>query len=536
MSSQSSFLSDASSASVSSLPSGPAGSGSGSSQIPGNGGGTGSIPSSPSENDEEYRRQLDRRRAASMAMERKRRLTGGLDDASRRRSLTVSGSDQGSSSRMDLQHRPLPPPPPQTSEEDAARGSSRATAIDLSSSPDTSSRQAMGAWPRTRRENDYMDYILPRWQPDDEVDNCPICGTHFSFWYRKHHCRKCGRVVCSSCSPHRITIPRQFIVRPPDPNRRPASMFIPPSTAFAQVVDLTVDGAQQSTPSGEDQLAFNPGLGGGEEVRLCNPCVPDPNPDPPPGYGAVRSGSTASQSLHRPHHSMSAAADREARRRRYGMLSQSEDSSASGLASYGGLGYTQGRYRALSYSDNHDSPPPVYASPRTFTGQASQFLGSFGSRPYPVHQRDSSQDEFASSSTGLRPRRSSRAYRPRVDERDICPICNHILPPRGPDGSEEAREAHVRTCIEGHGRTGRSPPHSGSPSSQPPHPMRMLAFIATEKDCVGHDGVPQECTICMEEYEVGQQLARLECLCKFHKSCIVEWFGRKKECPVHKSG
>lgn len=97
-------------------------------------------------------------------------------------------------------------------------------------------------------------------------------------------------------------------------------MFIPPSTAFAQVVDLTVDGAQQSTPSGEDQLAFNPGLGGGEEVRLCNPCVPDPNPDPPPGYGAVRSGSTASQSLHRPHHSMSAAADREARRRRYGML------------------------------------------------------------------------------------------------------------------------------------------------------------------------------------------------------------------------
>ena len=64
--------------------------------------------------------------------------------------------------------------------------------------------------------------------------------------------------------------------------------------------------------------------------------------------------------------------------------------------------------------------------------------------------------------------------------------------------------------------------------------MRMLSFKATEKDCVNEDGSPQECTICMEEYEVGVALARLECLCKFHKSCIVEWFERKKECPVHK--
>lgn len=321
MSSQSSSLSGASSASVNSLASGPAGSGSGASRIQGNGG-TGSIRSSHSEHDEEYWRQLDQRRAASIAMERKRRLTGGLDDPPRSQPLTVGGSDPGSSSssrRLDLQHRPLPPPP-RTSEEDAAPGSSRATAIDILSSPAAPSQQSNTAWPRTRRENDYLDYILPRWQPDDEATQCPICGTHFSFWFRKHHCRKCGRVVCSSCSPHRITIPRQFIVRPQDPNRRPVSMFVPPSTAFSQVVDLTVDGAQQSAPSSEDPLAFNPALGGGEEVRLCNPCVPDPNPDPPPAYTAVRSGASANQPVHRAHHSLSAASDREARRRRYGML------------------------------------------------------------------------------------------------------------------------------------------------------------------------------------------------------------------------
>jgi hypothetical protein len=62
----------------------------------------------------------------------------------------------------------------------------------------------------------------------------------------------------------------------------------------------------------------------------------------------------------------------------------------------------------------------------------------------------------------------------------------------------------------------------------------MLPFVATEKDCLGEDGQVAECTICMEDYEVGQTLARLECLCKFHKHCIVDWFERKMECPVHK--
>lgn len=77
-------------------------------------------------------------------------------------------------------------------------------------------------------------------------------------------------------------------------------------------------------------------------------------------------------------------------------------------------------------------------------------------------------------------------------------------------------------------------PQSGSPAASSPVPVRLVVFKATEKDCVGQDGGLQECTICMEEYEVGQSLVRLECLCKFHKRCIVEWFERKKECPVHK--
>ncbi len=120
---------------------------------------------------------------------------------------------------------------------------------------------------------------LPRWQPDSEVTYCPICGTQFSIFVRKHHCRyvtpqglgtggqrltptcsKCGRVVCNACSPHRITIPHQYIVRPPGAPR-----------PLAQGPSLPL----------LDSQGWYPEFGGGERVRLCNPCVPDPNTAPP---------------------------------------------------------------------------------------------------------------------------------------------------------------------------------------------------------------------------------------------------------------
>lgn len=145
---------------------------------------------------------------------------------------------------------------------------------------------------------------------------------------------------------------------------------------------------------------------------------------------------------------------------------------------------------------------------------------------------------------------SPAVHRPRINEDDICPICRRALPPRGPDGDETAREAHIIDCINS-----RDPSHHAEPSnaaaavrlagpgseatssSQHPHPQRlnMLTFTANEKDCVSQeDGQVQECSICMVEYDVGDELVRLECLCKFHRMCILQWVERKAECPVHK--
>uniref|UniRef100_A0A915LRD9 RING-type E3 ubiquitin transferase n=3 Tax=Meloidogyne TaxID=189290 RepID=A0A915LRD9_MELJA len=42
-----------------------------------------------------------------------------------------------------------------------------------------------------------------------------------------------------------------------------------------------------------------------------------------------------------------------------------------------------------------------------------------------------------------------------------------------------------------------------------------------------------ECPICLEDMDSGNLIARLPCLCIFHKSCIDEWFLRKNTCPCH---
>ncbi|XP_039601515.1 uncharacterized protein LOC120523884 [Polypterus senegalus] len=42
-----------------------------------------------------------------------------------------------------------------------------------------------------------------------------------------------------------------------------------------------------------------------------------------------------------------------------------------------------------------------------------------------------------------------------------------------------------------------------------------------------------ECSICLEELEKGDTIARLACLCVYHKRCIEDWCKVKPSCPEH---
>lgn len=49
----------------------------------------------------------------------------------------------------------------------------------------------------------------PRWQPDSEAKVCPLphCGKEFGFFESRHHCRRCGLVVCGTCSRASMMLP-----------------------------------------------------------------------------------------------------------------------------------------------------------------------------------------------------------------------------------------------------------------------------------------------------------------------------------------
>lgn len=364
--------------------------------------------------------------------------------------------------------------------------------------PQLEQQQAAMTVPRRRAP---ADINLPHWQPDAEVMHCPICRTQFTMFVRKHHCRKCGRVVCASCSPHRITIPYQYIVRPPG--------------------DTTL--LRSSGFWGEESgIADFSSLGGGERVRLCNPCVPDPNITPPANVSQF-----SLRSLHQ--------------RSRSGAAGPS-----SGYASFGGLGQTEDvnhRMRSATVSSNF--------SRQSHHGQsylASQYPGyhqwvppqsSFASssRHPQAHYISGRYEEFASAG----PSSSSAIHNrplppsPQIAEEDECPVCHDELPSRTLPNFESLREDHINGCVTAHS-TYSAPPTPGQPGTHgtpPPRAVRrtgMFPYAATEKDCVDS----AECSICFEEYRVGDPMARLECLCRFHRPCILLWFkSHPGRCPVH---
>ena len=65
----------------------------------------------------------------------------------------------------------------------------------------------------------------PRWVPFDEAPpSCACCAAHFSWESTfhshaqqacaRHHCRRCGKVVCDPCSRQRVVLPQYGIVEP----------------------------------------------------------------------------------------------------------------------------------------------------------------------------------------------------------------------------------------------------------------------------------------------------------------------------------
>ncbi|KAI9251792.1 hypothetical protein BDA99DRAFT_411649, partial [Phascolomyces articulosus] len=53
------------------------------------------------------------------------------------------------------------------------------------------------------------------WEPNEQAPDCRRCGKWFNLIVRRHHCRRCGLVVCDKCSNRVMLLPFSHIVVDP---------------------------------------------------------------------------------------------------------------------------------------------------------------------------------------------------------------------------------------------------------------------------------------------------------------------------------
>ncbi|KAB5596515.1 Vacuolar segregation protein PEP7 [Ceratobasidium theobromae] len=100
------------------------------------------------------------------------------------------------------------------------------------------------------------EQAITKWEDDKDVSACPICTTSFHpLTNRKHHCRLCGRVVCSL---------------PPKPPARPATCSLlivadPRTRRIEEVPDVIAYGVTLEDKHGEREKYV-------KGVRICRTC------------------------------------------------------------------------------------------------------------------------------------------------------------------------------------------------------------------------------------------------------------------------
>ncbi|KAK6063351.1 FYVE zinc finger protein [Seiridium cupressi] len=321
---------------------------------------------------------------------------------------------------------------------------------------------------------------------------------------------------------------------------------------------------------GERGIAdFSYAQGGGERVRMCNPCVPDPNTTPPqsqpwpafpphpyqlPRLGHQRSQSSAgaqafsyrgaSAMQPTPYPTFTSLAGSATTRSRSATMNQVPPPGFTQASRDGQL------LSSLFNTDNRffpsASPAPNATVPggRTYADSpvlpSTRRLPNRTAGPLRYSEGYDAAAEFfnlaSASSNGSNVNRPLPPP-PQIPEEDQCPICHHELPSRSLPDFERLREEHITSCVEEHSTFRRTPPaapQSGGPGTSPARALRptgMISYIATEKDAASEE----ECTICLEYFKPGDKMARLECWCRFHYKCITEWFevGGHGRCPIH---
>lgn len=317
---------------------------------------------------------------------------------------------------------------------------------------------------------------IPSWQPDSAVDSCFICTSQYNFLNRRHHCRKCGRVVCASCSGQKIRyLLKSYVINAHGPALRSLHKRTY-RTCDECVAEIRIIG---------NSLSHSPFL----DDSSCN------LPAPVLG-GLVRSSTCGnSPSLHKKNTKHGA---------KNATRALDSSSAAQTLAN-----------RTDSESDHNLCPVcavdllQLFAASVQSNGAVSSLNAFEAFKEAHVNECLASFD-FTNDRMRLQSPPSGFQARNRMLVYNIPPIPKPIYVVL-----DQAGLNSVETI---------------SPNKE------ISGLLVSTTSMVGEkDVLDKECVICLEDLKQGDKVGRLECLCIFHYKCIKDWFNKKTygECPIH---
>lgn len=371
------------------------------------------------------------------------------------------------------------------------------------------------------------DDYTPRWQDDLEVNLCFLCGTNYNFFNRRHHCRKCGRVVCGACSDQPIKyFPRTLIVTPSGTTQRSH-----PSQIYRTCDECVEEIRMIRSALFDTNLDANYNLGSGSDLD---------SHDSVASAGGYRGGSGNSRSIW--DDDTNSIAKYSKTRTTTRRLDSSTNSSSSNLNS-----------QQDDASDHNLCPVCATSMLDTYIKIHKKNIGDISNEDFEGFKEDHIKNCLTSYDFDYKHNRfnsvatSNPLSHPRnkmlVYNMPPIPKPKFETIPRNEDGAESTSYGTLKQYQSNDTIQNQQSLMGAINGDNEPLDLGGSFNIGSltsnstmqQNEKVDDAEDDNECVICLEELKPGDKVGRLECLCVFHYKCIKDWFNKKGygECPVH---
>ncbi|KAJ2708239.1 hypothetical protein FB645_000085 [Coemansia sp. IMI 203386] len=357
------------------------------------------------------------------------------------------------------------------------------------------------------------------WEPDDSAMQCRQCARRFTLFLRRHHCRRCGLIFCVNCSSK-----RSLLASP-----------VGPSLGGYYAPHMDDD---ENTP-----LALLRGRSREEgacwrfqEHRVCDPCalaVELLEPATDDSLVVVGAGNGLSADVSANAHSIFldpralVQGSRHQRSQSSGAMHQQPWRTAQPRASsssirvcpvcdrdWATIWVTMRRVPGEGWQETQERHIRSCIEDTSAEMQGGRHESSSAQ---PTGRLDGNASATAASSSLSQPRRSTGFLG--IFDRST-PVAAAI--------SVSNAAATETSSGQGH-HVGSAPASAVTRTARSPAGVKYVAYQLTgDTPLLG-----EECAICFDDFEPGQRVARLNCLCTYHLWCISEWLQRTPACPVH---